>query len=215
MGKKEEILEKLKKAVETQDIDLARSAAQEALESGMKPLEAIENGLAKGMQTISDLFDEAKIFLPEILLSADAMETALKIFEPKMVGTGGESRGTIVIGTVAGDIHEIGKNVVAAMLKGAGYKVIDLGRDVPIENFVEKTKETSANLVGGSALMSTTLVGQREIVKGLNEAGIRDRVKVMFGGAPCTKEWVEKIGGDAYCPNAAEAAKIAAELIRR
>ncbi len=215
MARKDEILAKLKNAVETQNIDLAKATAQESLDSGMNPLEAIENGLANGMQTISDLFDDAKIFLPEILMSADAMEAALLILEPKMVGTSAESRGIIVIGTVAGDIHEIGKNVVSAMLRGAGYKIVDLGRDVPIENFVEKAKEVKAQMVGASALMSTTLAGQREIIKGLKEAGIRENVKVMFGGAPCTKEWVEKIGGDAYCPNASEATNIAAEFIRR
>jgi len=213
MGK-EEILATLKKAVETYDVELAKKAAQEALDAGIEPFEAINSGLGKGMETVSDRFDKAEIYLPQVMLAADAMDAALKIFEPKMAETGEAGKGTVVIGTVEGDIHEIGKNVVAAMLRGAGYKVIDVGRDAPADKFVEAAKENNADVVGASALMTTTMPGQREVVKGLKEAGL-DKVKTIFGGAPCTQEWVDEIGGDAYCENAAEAIKTVEELLKR
>jgi corrinoid protein of di/trimethylamine methyltransferase len=212
MGK-QEILEKLKTAVETYDVDLAKSAAQESIDNGIEPFEAINDGLGRGMQTISDLFDDAKIYLPQILMAAEAMQGALKILEPKILESGEKMGKTVVIGTVIGDIHEIGKNVVGAMLQGAGFNVVDIGRDAPIENFVEKAKELNADIVGASALMTTTRPGQRDIIKALKEAGIRDKVKTLFGGAPCSQEWVDEIGGDAYCPNGAEAVKIAKELV--
>ncbi|HIH70403.1 corrinoid protein [Methermicoccus shengliensis] len=213
MGK-EEILATLKKAVETYDVELAKKAAQEALDAGIEPFEAINNGLGKGMETVSDRFDKAEIYLPQVMLAADAMDAALKILEPRMTETGEAGKGTVVIGTVEGDIHEIGKNVVAAMLRGAGYKVIDVGRDAPIDKFVEAAKENNADVVGASALMTTTMPGQREVVKGLKEAGL-DNVKTIFGGAPCTQEWVDEIGGDAYCENAAEAIKTVDALLKR
>jgi corrinoid protein of di/trimethylamine methyltransferase len=210
---KQEILDKLKKAVETYDADLASSAAKEALEAGIEPFEAINDGLGRGMMTISDLFDEAKIFLPQILMAAEAMQAGLEVLKPKIMESGEKMGKVVVIGTVEGDIHEIGKNVVAAMLQGAGFDVIDIGRDAPIDKFVETAKEVNADIVGASALMTTTRPGQREIVKALKEAGIRDKVKTLFGGAPVNQEWVDEIGGDAYCPNGAEAVRIAKELV--
>jgi corrinoid protein of di/trimethylamine methyltransferase len=192
---------------------LAKSTTQESLDAGIEPFEAINDGLGRGMQTISELFDDAKIFLPQILMAAEAMQEALKILEPKILESGKEIGKTVVLGTVIGDIHEIGKNVVGAMLQGAGYKVIDVGRDAPIEDFVEKVKEVNADVVGASALMTTTKPGQRELIKALKEAGIRDKVKTVFGGAPVSQEWVDEIGGDAYCPNGAEAVKIVKELV--
>lgn len=214
MTKKEDILAELQKAVETYDVELAKKAAQEALDAGIEPFEAINSGLGKGMDTISDRFDKAEIYLPQVMLAADAMDAALKIFEPRMMETGEAGKGTVVIGTIEGDIHEIGKNVVAAMLRGSGYKVIDVGRDTPIDTFVEAAKENNADVVGVSALMTTTMPGQREVVKALKEAGL-DKVKTIFGGAPCSQEWVDEIGGDAYCENAAEAIKTVDALLKR
>jgi corrinoid protein of di/trimethylamine methyltransferase len=209
---KNEILENLKTSIETWNVDLAKKSAQEAIDAGIAPAEAVENGLGKGMEVISQKFDMAEIYLPQVLAASTAMEAALKIFEPHMKGAAVATKGTIVIGTVAGDIHEIGKNVVAAMLTGAGYKVIDLGRDVPIENFVESVKQNKADVVGASALMTTTVIGQKEILDMMREEKVV--AKSIFGGAPCNEEWVASIGGDAYCPSGAEATAIVDKLIR-
>lgn len=203
MGAREEILEELRRAIETWNLVMARSSAQKALDAGMEPGDAIENGLAKGMVTISAMFDEAKIYLPQVLAASNAMEAALKVLEPAMKGANSFSKGTVVLGTVHGDIHEIGKNVVVAMLRGAGYKVIDLGRDIPIEHFVEAAKENNAEVVGASALMTTTIVGQKAIVELIEEEKLP--IRTVFGGAPCSEEWVASIRGDAYCPSSAEA----------
>lgn len=212
MSDKAEIMNSLKKAVETWDIKLAETSAKQALEAGIAPGDAVENGLGKGMETISHLFDEAKIFLPQVLAASAAMEKALKVFEPVMTKGATASRGTVVIGTVLGDIHEIGKNVVAAMLKGAGYNVIDVGRDVPPEKFIEEAKENSANVVGASALMTTTVVVQKDIVDLLKEEKVN--AKTIFGGAPASAEWVESIGGDQYCPSGAEAVEMVNNLVK-
>lgn len=212
MSNKAEIMASLKKAIETWDIKLAETAAKQALDAGIAPGDAVENGLGKGMETISHLFDEAKIFLPQVLAASMAMEKALKVFEPVMTKGATANRGTVVIATVHGDIHEIGKNVVAAMLKGAGYKVVDLGRDVPPEKFIEAAKEHNANVVGASALMTTTVVVQKDIVDLLKEEKVN--AKTIFGGAPANAEWVESIGGDAYCPSGAEAVEMVNNLMK-
>ena len=212
MSSKEEIMESLKKSIEPWDVKLAESAAKEALDAGIDPGEAVEFGLGKGMETISKLFDEAKLFLPQVLAASKAMEKALEVFEPAMVGGASSSRGTVVLGTVLGDIHEIGKNVVAAMLKGAGYNVIDVGRDVSPEKFIAAVKENKADVVGASALMTTTVVVQGDIVNLVKEENIS--VKTIFGGAPANEEWVASIGGDMYCPSGAEAVELVTKLVK-
>lgn len=212
MGTETEILEDLRRAIEMWNVPMAKSAAQAAVDAGMEPSKAIENGLAKGMVTISALFDEAKIYLPQVLAASNAMEAAIKVFEPLMRGAGSYSKGIVVLGTVHGDVHEIGKNVIAAMLRGAGYTVRDLGRDVPLENFVEAAKEHKAAVIGASALMTTTMAGQRTIVELVKEEDLE--VKTLFGGAPCNEEWVRRIGGDAYCPSGAEVVHMVNEMVK-
>jgi corrinoid protein of di/trimethylamine methyltransferase len=209
---KQEILNNLKKSIETWNVALAKESARKAIDAGITPLEAVETGLGKGMEFISHEFDEARIYLPQVLAASNAMEAALKIFEPHMTGDAVATKGTVVLGTVQGDIHEIGKNVVAAMLTGAGYRVVDLGRDVPIEQFVETAKDKKADVVGASALMTTTIVGQKEIVELLKDENVPS--KTVFGGAPCSPEWVESIGGDAYCPSGAEATATIEKLMK-
>jgi corrinoid protein of di/trimethylamine methyltransferase len=213
MSNKEEVMEKLKRSVETWNIELARSSAQEALDVGISPLEAIENGLGMGMISISQRFDEATIYLPQVLAASNAMEAAMKVFEPVMGAKASVGKGKVVLGTVLGDIHEIGKNVVAAMLRGAGYRVIDLGRDVPIEEFIEACRESDADIVGASALMTTTMVGQKAIVEMIKEEGMR--TGTIFGGAPCNKRWVESFGGDVYCPSGAEVGRLVEGLMMK
>jgi len=209
---KKSILADLKMSVETWDVELAKKSAQQAVDAGIAPGEAVEKGLGAGMETISQKFDAAEIYLPQVLAASTAMEAALKVFEPHMKGNSVATKGTVVIGTVFGDIHEIGKNVVAAMLTGAGYKVIDLGRDVPIENFVDAVRQNKADVVGASALMTTTVIGQKEILEMMKEENVV--AKSIFGGAPCNEEWVASIGGDAYCASGGEAAALVAKLIK-
>jgi corrinoid protein of di/trimethylamine methyltransferase len=210
---KQQILANLKKSIETWNIELAKQSAQQALDAGIDPADAVEKGLGMGMQTISQLFDEAKIYLPQVLAASTAMESALKVLEPAMAKGTTLSKGTIVIGTVQGDIHEIGKNVVGAMLRGGGYNVIDLGRDVSPEKFVAAARDMKANLVGASALMTTTVTVQKDIVIMLKEENVV--VKTIFGGAPCNPEWVESIGGDMYCPSGAEAVALVNQMMGR
>jgi corrinoid protein of di/trimethylamine methyltransferase len=210
---KKEILANLKKSIETWNIELAKQSAQQALDAGIDPADAVEKGLGMGMLTISQLFDEAKIYLPQVLAASTAMESALKVLEPAMAKGTTLSKGTIVIGTVQGDIHEIGKNVVGAMLRGGGYNVIDLGRDVSPEKFVATARDMKANLVGASALMTTTVTVQKDIVVMLKEENVV--VKTIFGGAPCNPEWVESIGGDMYCPSGAEAVALVNQMMGR
>lgn len=211
VDKKQEILADLRKSIETWNVELAKQSAQQALDAGMDPAVAVEKGLGLGMQKISQLFDEAKIYLPQVLAASTAMETALKILEPAMAKGATLSKGTVVIGTVQGDIHEIGKNVVGAMLRGGGYRVIDLGRDVSPEKFVATARDVKANVVGASALMTTTVTVQKDIVSMLIEENVA--VKTIFGGAPCNPEWVESIGGDIYCPSGAEAVALVNQLM--
>ncbi|WP_049796371.1 methyltransferase cognate corrinoid protein [Methanomassiliicoccus luminyensis] len=212
MTDKQAILADLKRSVETWNKDLAASSAQAALDAGMPPSEAIDQGLGKGMETISALFDEAKIYLPQVLAASTAMEAALKTLGPAMSGGAASAKGTVVLGTVQGDIHEIGKNVVAAMLRGAGYNVIDLGRDVPVDKFVETAEKEKAKVIGASALMTTTMVGQKEIQDLVKEGDLD--VRTVFGGAVCSAEWVASFGGDAYCSSAAEASATVASLTK-
>ena len=206
----DEILDKLGASIEAYDIDEAEKYARLAMDEGISPDDAINLGLAKGMDTISRLFDEAKIFLPQILMAAKAMEAALDIIEPYMKrGDDVKLKGVIVMGSVKGDIHEIGKNVCCAMLRGAGFKVIDLGTDVSPYAFEKAIEESNANVVGGSALMTTSLYQQKDMVRVFNE----DKLPVItiFGGAPCSEEWVNEIGGDGYSASGSEIV----ELVRR
>ncbi len=214
MGK-QEILDKLRSAVESGDPQLAEASAREALDAGIDPYEAIISGLAAGMNTISEGFDKGEIFLPQIMLAADAMNSGTAILQSRMDTSQLEKTmmGVVVIGTPQGDIHEIGKNLVGTMLRGAGFNVIDIGRDVPLEIFVKTAKESKANIVAASTLMSTSRPLQKELIDALEEENIRSNVKTLHGGAPVTKEYVDEISGDGYAPDAAEAVTTAKMLL--
>lgn len=212
---KDAVLSKLQLAIEEYDSDMAEEAANEALEAGIDPIEAIQSGLSKGMNTISDLFDEGELFVPQILLAAEAFEKAVAILT-KSISEEEKSKATVgkvLIHTVQGDIHDVGKNIVKTMLSASGFEVIDLGRDVPVDEVIAKAKELKVDIVAGSALMTTTMPAQRDIVKGLAEEGIKDNIKCLFGGAPVSQQWVDQIGADGYADNAAEAIKAAKELV--
>jgi corrinoid protein of di/trimethylamine methyltransferase len=203
VSEKSEVLTQLREAVETWNKDLAREAAARSLRLNIDPFQAIERGLGLGMVSISKRFNEGRIFLPQVLAASQAMEEGMKVFEPLLSGGGVPTKGVVVIGTVQGDIHEIGKHVVCAFLRGSGYTVYDLGKDVPPDVFVQMAKEKNASIIGASALMTTTLVCQKRIVQRLQEEQMFE-VKTIFGGACCTPKWVESFGGDAYCSCGAE-----------
>lgn len=214
MSRKEEILNRLKISIETYNIDLARFTAKQAMEYGIDPSEALMLGLGEGMVSISERFDAGKIFLPQVLAASKAMEAAIEVFAPLMIGKSVSTKGTIIIGTVQGDVHEIGKHVVCAFLRGARYNVVDLGRDIPAEIFIDEAIKRKADLVGASALMTTTMVCQAQIVELLKEEGL-DNIKTIFGGAPCTQRWVDSIGGDAFCPSGGEVVSTVEHLLNK
>jgi corrinoid protein of di/trimethylamine methyltransferase len=210
---KEQILADLRKAVETWNVKLAQDSTNAAIKEKIEIKEIIEKGLGKGMETIGERFDKAEIYLPQVVAASKTMEAAIKILEPLMTAGAGALRGTIVMGTVEGDIHEIGKNVCCAMLKGAGYNVIDLGPDTAPQAFLEAAEERSAKIIGGSALMTTTLESQRELVEAKKE--INAPYLCIFGGAPCTKAWCDEIGADGYSATAAEIIELVNALIKK
>ncbi|MEM3506945.1 MAG: corrinoid protein [Candidatus Bathyarchaeia archaeon] len=213
---KNEILEKLRLSVINGDIEGAETAAKEALDAGIDPLEAIEEGLSKGIREVGDKFEKLELFLSDMMIAAEAMSKAIEILEknlPKEATRAG--KGTVVIGTVEGDIHDIGKNIVAALLKANGFRVYDLGKDTPSMKFIEKAEEVNANVIGLSALLSTTMIKQEEVITMLKDLKLRDKYKVIVGGAPVTEGWARKIGADAYGKNANEGVIKVKELLEK
>ncbi|AIZ56466.1 monomethylamine corrinoid protein MtmC [Candidatus Methanoplasma termitum] len=213
MSGKEKIIADLKKAVETWDFKLAESATKAAIEAKIDPKVIVQDGLGKGMETIGERFDKAEIYLPQVVAASKAMEKGLAILAPLMTAGNNVMKGTIIMGTVQGDIHEIGKNVCCAMLRGAGYKVYDLGPDVSPEAFMEAGAEHGAQVLGGSALMTTTMIVQGEMVKAVKEA--KAAFKVIIGGAPVTQKWCDEIKADGYSENGAEIVELVNKLMAK
>lgn len=210
----EEMFKELSDAIVSCKKDAVEAAVEKARDQGIAPPEIIEKGLAAGMNEVGVLFERGKLFLPHVMMAAGAMEAGVALLEADMPqGAASKKLGVIVNGTVEGDVHDIGKSIVSTMLQSAGFEVHDIGRDVPLQNFIDKIKETNATMVGMSALMTTTLNGQKEVIEMLKEQGLRDNVKVMVGGAPATQAWAEKIGADCYAENASEAVEKAKELL--
>ena len=197
------------------DPDLAVSLTRQALQAGLEPMAIIEAGLVPGMNIVGEKFSKGEYFLPHLIISAGGMQQAMELLEPELRARSQKMKvaGTVVIGTVHGDIHEIGKSLVGTMLSAAGFQVYDLGVDVPAEDFVAKVKETGAQLVGLSALLTTTMVVQKEIIEALSSAGLREQIKVMVGGAPVTRSWADEIGADGYAEDAIEAVQLAVQLV--
>jgi corrinoid protein of di/trimethylamine methyltransferase len=208
-------LEQLREAVIVGEPDQARGLAAQALEADIEPLTAIDEALNPGMQVVGDRYESGQYFIPDLMMAAEAMKAAMAVFGPALVARQEQRQvlGTVVIGTVEGDIHEIGKSLVATMLGASGFEVHDLGVDVPAAEFVKRVKETSANIVGLSALLTTTMRNQEAVVEALEEAGLRAQVKVVIGGAPAGPEWAETIGADAYAENANEAVDVVKQLV--
>lgn len=211
---KEALIKEAKQAVIDGDEEAAVAMAKKVIEQGINPVEIINEGLTPGMTFVGDGFANEEIPLPGVLVAAEAMTKAIEIMEPHIPAeASGEKTGVVVIGTIEGDIHDIGKRIVATMLRVYGFEVHDLGRDVPIDDFVKKVGETGADIVGSSTLMTTTMAGQKMLEEKLQKAGVRDKVKTMIGGAACTQEWADKIGADCYAEDANEAVLKAKELI--
>jgi len=186
---------------------------QKLLDAGVTPKQILDEGLIAGMSVAGEKFKNGEYFVPEILVAARAMKASMEILRPLLVATDVQPIGTMVIGTVHGDLHDIGKNLVAMMMEGAGFKVVDLGVDVPAEKFIEAAKEHNAQIVGMSALLTTTMTYIPEVIKAFDEAGLRPKVKLIVGGAPVTQEWANQIGADAYAPDAATAVDRCKELL--
>jgi trimethylamine corrinoid protein len=196
---KSEWLEKAVQSILDQNEEAAREVAKKSLEDGMDPVEMINDGFAAGIRKMGDLFDRGEVFLPGLIIASDAMAAAVEILEEALPkGKRKEKLGTIVIGTVEGDIHDIGKGIMVTMLRVHGYEVHDLGRDVPIEEFVKKAQEVNADVIGSSAMMTTTQIGQKKLEEALKKAGLRARVKTMVGGAVATDHWAKRIGADFF-----------------
>jgi corrinoid protein of di/trimethylamine methyltransferase len=210
-----EIFEKLTSSIIMGEPDETVQATQEALAAGIEPMAIIRQGLMPGMNVVGEKFSSGEYFLPDLIIAADGMQKAMELLEPELHLRHQtlESAGTVVIGTVKGDIHEIGKSLVATMLSANGFKVIDLGVDVPTQKFVDKVKETGANMVGLSALLTTTMTVQREVIQALTLAGIREQVKVIVGGAPVTRGWAKDIGADGFAEDAMGAVAVAKQLM--
>lgn len=196
---KSEWLQKAVQAILDANEEAAVDVAEKALQAGMDPLEMINAGFAEGIRQMGELFDCGEVFLPGLVIASEAMTAAVKVLEKALPQDKQEEKlGTVVLGTVEGDIHDIGKGIIATMLKVYGFEVHDLGRDVPIDNFVDKAKEVNADAVGSSAMMTTTQLGQRKLEDALKKAGMRDKVKTMVGGAVATPHWARRIGADFY-----------------
>ena len=209
------IFEELYNAILAGDRDGLGKAVGSALKEGVSPSDIIEKGMSPGMKEVGDRFARYEIYLPEMMMAAEAWEGAMQILEPKLLESGGERKkvGRVVIGTVKGDIHSIGKNIVGAMLKMNGFEVFDLGVDVAASAFVTKAEEVAADVIAASALMSTTIPQQKSIIEHLEARGARDKYRVLVGGGSTTQEWADSIGADGYGRTAGDATNLALKLI--
>ncbi len=196
------------------DPDVTVELTKQGIQAGLEPLDIVNRGLVPGMDVVGEKFQTGEYFLPHLIIAASAMQQAMALLEPELQARQQvvEVVGTVVIGTVEGDIHEIGKSLVATMLSAHGFQVYDLGIDVATETFVAAVREKGANLLGLSALLTTTMTAQRKVIEALDEAGIRDQVKVLVGGAPVSQEWANTIGADGYAEDAIGAVEVARQL---
>ena len=207
------LLEQMQEDLYSGNVDAVAAATRQALDEGMTAKEVLDGGLIAGMDVVGRDFKAGDLFIPEVLIAANAMHAGLDVLRPLLAESGAPSLGKLVIGTVAGDLHDIGKNLVSMMMQGAGFEIVDLGNNVLPEQFVEAVRTEKPDLVGMSALLTTTMLGMKTTVDGLTEAGLRDQVKVIVGGAPVTAAFAEQVGADAYAPDAVAAVDAARSLI--
>jgi corrinoid protein of di/trimethylamine methyltransferase len=211
----QELYDGMAQSVIDGEVEEASQLARQAIEAGIDPLDAINEGFVKGLDHVGEEFGCGEMFLPDLVLAAEAMKAAVAVLEPELERTGQERAvlGRVVIGTVAGDIHDIGKTLVATMLSASGFQVYDLGVDVDVAAFAQKAREVNADIVGVSSLLTTTMVKQRDVIEALEDLGLRPQVKVMVGGAPVTQSWAAEIGADGYSEDAMGAVQLAKTLV--
>ena len=213
MATQAELLERMTECVVEMEDEEVVEVAKEYVEAGYDPVVGMLEGLVPGMQKASDLYDAEEYYIPELLICSDAMYNGLEVLRPYVKKDEIEQKGRVVIGVVQGDTHDIGKNLVKIMLETAGYEMYDLGRDVPLQDFIDKAKEVNADVIAMSTLMSTAMPGMSEVVKMLGEAGIRDKVKVIVGGGPLSWDFAHKIGADGYSVTASDAVRLVNDLM--
>jgi 5-methyltetrahydrofolate--homocysteine methyltransferase len=209
----EEILNQISEAILNGDNKIVPGAVQAALDAGLEPGRILTEAMIPAMEKVGKLFEEGEYFVPEMLISARAMQAGLGVLKPRLVASGVKVTGRVAIGTVKGDLHDIGKNLVAMMLEGAGFEVIDLGTDVTPEKFVECVKAQNVDIVAMSALLTTTMPNMKVTLNALTEAAVRNKVKVMIGGAPVTDAYAAQIGADGYASDASRAVSLARTLV--
>jgi len=211
----EELYKEMAQSIIDGDSDKSVELAQKSIEMQMHPLDAITKGFVMGVNYIGDLFGKGEAFLPELVMAGEAMKAAVATLEPELMKLGSEreTMGRVVLATVEGDIHEIGKTLVGTMLSASGFEVTDMGVDQPAEKIIGKALEINAQIIGMSALLTTTMVRQREVIEELDKEGLRPRIKVMVGGAPITKEWAEKIKADGTSEDAVGAVQLVKKLV--
>ena len=210
-----DIFKEIALGVQKGDSETVLSLTEKALAENVSPKEILHQALVAGMDVIGERFKNNEVFIPEVLVSAKAMKAGMKIVKPLLADADVESKGKVVIGTVKGDLHDIGKNIVGMLLEGGGYDVIDLGADVPKEKFLEAIQKENANILGMSALLTTTMTYMREIIEALEFANLKSQVKVMIGGAPITQAYADEIKADGYAPDAASAVDLAQNLLNK
>ena len=212
----EELFQAMRQSIIDGAPDTARGLAETGVRSGVAPLAAIHEGYVPGMSYVGEQFAQRRMFLPDMVASAEAMKAAMEVLEPelKRLGTARPSAGTIVMGTARGDIHEIGKTLVGTLLGASGFKVHDLGVDVPAERFLAVAREVHADVVGISALLTTTMKGQRSVIEAFDREGLRPRVKMIVGGAPVTRQWAEEIHADGFAKDAVSAVSLVQKLLQ-
>ena len=209
------ILKKLYDSVLNGDIANAAESAQESLDAKITPLKAIDDGMSPAIKEVGERFGRGEMFLPEMVSSADAMEAALAVLEPFFEGDEGDKKGKVMIGTVQGDIHDIGKNIVIALLKVNGFDVIDVGRDNPSTDFVDKAVDLDVDIIGLSGLLTTSLPMMRDIIQMLDDDGVRDQYKVIIGGGPTSQDYADEIGADGYGETAYSAVELCDQILKK
>lgn len=214
---KEELMKKAFDAIVEADVDEAMSCMDTAAEMGVDSVELLNDGFSAGMNHLGEEFAEGEVYLPELIFASEVMKSVTDRIEEELAASGVkiENKGTFVIGTVEGDVHDIGKGICASLLKTSGFEVHDMGHEVPMSDMVEKALEVNADIIGTSALLTTTMQQQQVLEDLLREKGVRDKFKTMIGGAPITHDWAEKIGADAYTDNATECCNVAKSFVEK
>jgi trimethylamine corrinoid protein len=214
MTTENELFAKAQEAIESGDADNAAQLARDGIEQGIDEIQLINKGFIPGINKVGDLFGEGQLFLPELIMSATAMQGVIEIINASLEKKGNrQAQGKIVIGTVEGDLHDIGKTIVVSLLKANGFDVLDLGRDVPVNRFIEEAENFGADIIGTSALLTTTMTVQKDLIEALKERGLREKYKTVVGGAPVSERWAKRIGADAYAADATDSVRKIKELL--